>query len=161
MTDITFCEENARFRYKAAAVIIEEGALAFMTNPDEDYFYPLGGAVQLGETSEDAVLREIKEETGQDYEIDRLLFIHENFFQQNPGKLAGLNCHEISFYYLMKPKGQQFPSISPNETVEWIPLERIEEYQAYPNFLTKLVTTLPAGIKRVITKDEKHTFLSL
>ena len=30
MTDITFCEKKSRFRYKAAAVIIEEGALAFM-----------------------------------------------------------------------------------------------------------------------------------
>ena len=139
MTDITFCKKKSRFRYKTAAVIIEEGALAFMTNPNEDYFYPLGGAVQLGETSEEAILREIKEETGQDYEIDRLLFIHENFFQQNSGKLAGLNCHEISFYYLMKSKGQQF----------------------YPNFLAKLVSTQPTGIKRVITKDEKHTILSL
>lgn len=161
MTDITFCEKKSRFRYKAAAVIIEEGALAFMTNPNEDYFYPLGGAVQLGETSEEAILREIKEETGQDYEIDRLLFIHENFFQQSSGKLAGLNCHEISFYYLMKSKGQQFPSFSPRETVEWIPLDRMDEYQAYPNFLAKLVSTQPTGIKRVITKDEKHTILSL
>ena len=104
---------------------------------------------------------EIKEETGQDYEIDRLLFIHENFFQQSSGKLVSLNCHEISFYYLMKSKGQQFPSFSAAETVEWIPLDRMDEYQAYPNFLAKLVSTQPTGIKRVITKDEKHTILSL
>ncbi len=90
-----------------------------------------------------------------------MLFIHENFFQQNSGKLAGLNCHEISFYYLMKSKGQQFPSFSPCETVEWIPLDRMDEYQAYPNFLAKLVSTQPTGIKRVITKDEKHTILFL
>ncbi len=120
--DITLREMDISISLRVAAIIIEEGALAFMTNPTEDYVYSVGGAVQLGETSEEAVLREIKEETGQDYEIDRLLFIHENFFQQNSGKLAGLNCHEISFYYLMKSKGQQFPSFSAaDEQVEWIP----------------------------------------
>ena len=46
LADISFQEEHRRFRYKAAALIIEEGAVAFMTNPDESYFYPLGGAVQ-------------------------------------------------------------------------------------------------------------------
>ena len=80
LADISFQEEHRRFRYKAAALIIEEGAVAFMTNPDESYFYPLGGAVQLGESSQEAVKREIQEETGQEYEIDRLVFIHENFF---------------------------------------------------------------------------------
>ena len=42
LADISFQEEHRRFRYKAAALIIEEGAVAFMTNPDESYFYPLG-----------------------------------------------------------------------------------------------------------------------
>ncbi|KXT83648.1 Nudix dNTPase [Streptococcus sp. DD11] len=73
------------FLYKAAAIIIEQGTVAFMTNPDEDYYYPLGGAVQLGESSEAAVKHEVLEETGQAYKIDRLLFVHENFFKPDSG----------------------------------------------------------------------------
>ena len=38
LADISFQEEHRRFRYKAAALIIEEGAVAFMTNPDEVLF---------------------------------------------------------------------------------------------------------------------------
>lgn len=34
----------------------------------------------MGETAEDAVVREVYEETGVRYEIDRLAVIHENFF---------------------------------------------------------------------------------
>lgn len=34
----------------------------------------------MGETAEDAVKREVLEETGVAYEADRLAFIHENFF---------------------------------------------------------------------------------
>ena len=151
LAEISFQEEHRRFRYKAAALIIEEGAVAFMTNPDESYFYPLGGAVQLGESSQEAVKREIQEETGQEYEIDRLVFIHENFFQQETGRLAGLDCHEICFYYLMKPKGQQFPSHSENETVEWIPLEELQHQTAYPNFLPELLPHIHQGIQHIIT----------
>lgn len=156
--DITFQDGKNRFRYKSCAIIIEKNAIAFMTNPDENYYYPLGGAVQLGETSEEAVLREIREETGQNYEIDRLLLIHENFFQQDTGKLAGLNCHEISFYYLMKSKGQQFSSLSPSETVEWLPLDQLENYEAYPNFLSQLFPQLPRNVGRVLTQSQKHEF---
>lgn len=33
----------------------------------------------------------------------RLAFIHEKFFTGS-GSLKGYNCHEIAFYFLMKPK---------------------------------------------------------
>ena len=37
----------------------------------------------MGETTEDAVKREVYEETGVAYEIDHLAVIHENFFNEN------------------------------------------------------------------------------
>ena len=153
MTDITFCEKKSRFRYKAAAVIIEEGALAFMTNPNEDYFYPLGGAVQLGETSEESILREIKEETGQQYEIDRLVCFHENFFSNSNGVLRGLDCHEICLYYLMKPKGKQFQSQIEDETVHWIPIQELENHRVFPTFIPQILKGLDMGIQHIITKN--------
>ena len=54
----------------------------------------------MNEKAEDAVIREVFEETGVVYEIDRLAIIHENFFNENQGSLKGLNCHEVCFYYL-------------------------------------------------------------
>lgn len=59
------------------------------------------------ERAEDAVLREVYKETGVKYEIDHLAVIHENFFNTNSGTLKGLNCHEVCFYYMMKPRGTQ------------------------------------------------------
>ena len=104
--DCSFTNGTKRFRYRACAIIIEDDYILFAKNERDDYYYSIGGAVEVGETLEDAVKREVFEETGGNYEIDRLLFFHENFFNGS-GTLSGLECHEIAFYYLMKPKGKK------------------------------------------------------
>lgn len=58
----------------------------------------------MGETAEEAIVREVYEETGIHYEVDKLAFIHENFFLGD-GSLEGKECHEIAFYFLMKSRG--------------------------------------------------------
>ncbi len=80
MYDCGFTKENHWFRYRAAAIIVENNCVLFAGNEHEDYYYSIGGEVHMGETAEDAVLREVYEETGVRYEIDRLAVIHENFF---------------------------------------------------------------------------------
>lgn len=107
MFDCGFTKQNKWFRYRAAAIIIENECVLFASNQNDDYLYSVGGAVHMGETAHDAVLREVFEETGLYYEIDHLAIIHENFFNENNGTLKGLDCHEISFYFLMKPRGTQ------------------------------------------------------
>ena len=102
--DVCFqTSDNKRFRLRAAAIIIEDNHILFATNSSENYYYSIGGAINLGETAENAVKREVLEETGIAYEIDRLAFVQENFFKRNDGMLKGLICHEITFYFLMKP----------------------------------------------------------
>ena len=61
----------------------------------------------MGEKAEDAVVREVFEETGILYEIDRIAVIHENFFTDSSEFFKELNCHEIALYFLMKTKGNQ------------------------------------------------------
>ena len=59
-----------------------------------------GGHVNLGEDSKKAIIREMKEETGYDVEINKLIFLVENFFMRNSGE----KIHEISLYYLLDTK---------------------------------------------------------
>ena len=75
-------------------------------NDEDDYYYSVGGAVHMGETSEEAVKREVFEETGFNYEVDQLAVIHENFFIGSSG-LKGVDFHELTFYYIMKPMGKK------------------------------------------------------
>ena len=69
MQDCGFTRENKWFRYRAAAIIIEEDCVLFAGNEIDDYYYSIGGGVHVGETSEQAVKREVLEETGVEYEI--------------------------------------------------------------------------------------------
>ena len=62
-----FINDKKAFRYRAAAIIVEEGCVLFARNDEDDYFYSVGGAVHMGETSEEAVKREVFEETGLNY----------------------------------------------------------------------------------------------
>lgn len=157
--DVCFqTDDNHRFRLRAAAIIIENGCVLFATNDSEKYYYSIGGAIELGETAEKAILREVKEETGIAYEVDRLAFIQENFFKRDDGMLKGLQCHEITFYFLMKSRGsQQLNSHSKtlNNTIEekmaWLPIDKLDEYEAYPFFFREKLKNIPLYPEHITT----------
>lgn len=157
--DCCFTEGNNWFRYRAAAIIVEDGCVLFVGNESADYLYSVGGGVHMNETSEEAIIREVFEETGVHYEIDRLAVIHENFFpgdKTHPERL----CHEIAFFYLMKPRGTQelnsksITSGNYKEVMHWIPIDDLDKYVAYPEFMKEYLKTMPKEIVRIVTNDQ-------
>ena len=153
-----FIDENRWFRYRAAAIIVEDGCVLFAGNENEDYLYSIGGAVHMGERAEDAVRREVLEETGVEYAVDHLAVIHENFFIENTGSLKGMECHEIALYYLMKPRGTKVLhsdsyTMGVRETMHWIPIEKIGQYKAFPTFLKDYLLSDHDGIEHIVTDE--------
>lgn len=159
MHDCGFTHENNWFRYRAAALIIENECLLFVGNEKENYYYSVGGGVHMGETAKDAVIREVYEETGVNYEIDRLAIIHENFFNQHSGGLKGLNCHEICFYFLMKSKGSQKlknkMTQDSKEELYWLPINKLDKYNTFPNFFKDYFNMTHSEVVHIITDDRK------
>ena len=144
---------------RAGAIIIEDGCVLFVGNDKENYLYSVGGGVHMNEKAEDAVVREVFEETGVHYEIDRLAIIHENFFDGNGVYDAGMKCHEIAFYFLMKPRGTKelssnsYTRFSDRETMHWIPIESLDQYRCYPLFIKEYLSREHNGIEHIITDE--------
>lgn len=67
--DISINTQKDIFRLRSAGVIVKDNSILMVTNDKEDYYYSVGGGVLLGESVEDAVVREIFEETGEKLEI--------------------------------------------------------------------------------------------
>lgn len=160
MFDCGFTKENNWFRYRTAAIIVENDCVLLATNDKVDYYYSVGGGVQMGEKAEDAVVREVFEETGVHYEIDRLAVIHENFFIGSE-TLKDFNCHEIALYFLMKPRGTQelnsnsFTQDNIKEGMVWIPIDDLDKHTVYPTFLKEYLSNKSTEILHIIT-DEKQ-----
>ncbi len=60
--DITFKTEQGRFNYRMCAIIIHNEKILAMKDEHAPYYYLPGGRVNLNETAESAVLREVKDE---------------------------------------------------------------------------------------------------
>ena len=157
--DCSFQKDDRWFRYRAAAIIVEDGCVLFAGNEKDDYLYSVGGAVHAGEKAEDAVVREVYEETGVRYEVERLAFIHENFFYSSGKK--DVVCHELALYYVMKPRGSKALNCRSvtaggvKETMHWIPVNELGKYKAYPAFMEEWLNSGHTGIEHIVT-DERE-----
>lgn len=160
MFDCGFIKENNLFRYRAAAIIVENSCVLLATNDKVDYYYSVGGGVQMGEKAEDAVVREVFEETGVHYKIDRLAVIHESFFTDSSEFFKDLNCHEIALYFLMKAKGNQDLNSDSytqgiKENMVWIPINELDNHTVYPTFLKEYLSNKNTGILHIITDENQ------
>lgn len=159
--DCGFKKENNWFRYRAAAIIVEAGCVLLAGNEIDDYLYSIGGGVHVNETSKEAVVREVFEETGVHYEVDRLAIIHENLFYSDGGTLGDSHCHEVAFYYLMKPRGSKelcsnSYTCGVKEEMHWIPIEDLDKHKAFPKFLKTYLREIPEGIVHIVTDERKN-----
>ena len=127
---------NTGFGVRATALIVKDNRLLVVE--DEDGFYTIGGAIQVDEATEDAVVREVKEELGVASKAVQLAFIVENRFEQ-----AGIHYHNIEFHYLvdlledapltMQEDAKPLPC-------RWLALNDLHTINLKPAFLK---TTLP------------------
>lgn len=156
--DCTFKTENGIFNYRVGAVIINGKKVLMATNLRESFYYSVGGRVKLGETLEDAVIREVKEETGIECEIEKMIAIHENFFKDNDSSSL---VHELSAFFKIK-SNEKLMNIqnghrttlgtAPDEYLEWVDLENTDNITIYPDFFKKVDLANTDEIKHFITK---------
>ena len=147
--DISYKTESGKFNYRVCAMIISDGKILAMHDERSPYFYLPGGRVKMGETAEDAVIREVREELGIIAKIARPLWLNQAFFTED---VDHLRYHELCIYFLMDisetnllERGNEFTVNEGKKThiFEWLDFDQLKEEYFYPLFLKKEIFNLP------------------
>ena len=161
MPEIIFNTPNFVFSYRVAGILIHHDKVLLQKPLNDDGYAIPGGHVAFGETSENTLLREFREEIGADIRVQRLVLVGENFFPWGD-KL----CHQICLYYLVSlcdqtqiPLNGTFRAVDEilNERVDleftWISLSQLNQIKLYPPNITENLLSLPNHIQHFIYKE--------
>lgn len=149
--------EDGILNIRVGAIIMKENKFLMVENDRFDHMYSVGGRIKFGETAEEAVVREVFEETGVKMEIDRLGFIHENFFPGDSVVKRGNIVHEISFFFYMKvpkdfePVCNSFSEDGDKERLVWIKSDHSKKY--YPEFFKTELANPINEVKHFVTRQ--------
>ena len=154
--DMCVACDDGILNIRAGAIIMKDGKLLMVSNGG-DYLYSVGGRVKFGETAEEAIAREVFEETGVQMEIDRLGFVHENYFYGDAPSNLNKLIYEITFFFYMKvpdtfaPISESFTEDNSKEHLRWVSLD--EDMKMYPEFFRTELKDPTDTVKHFTTRD--------
>jgi 8-oxo-dGTP pyrophosphatase MutT (NUDIX family) len=156
---IAFERNGIYFNFRASGIAIHRGHILLTRVPQYDFWFLPGGHVEIGEFADAAMVREMREETGLDVGIDRLVWVVENFFT-----LDGKPHQELGFFYLLTLPAEaaqldltkEFYSKEEDGTpltFRWFRLDALATLKIFPSFLPTSLTALPTSITHITHKD--------
>lgn len=157
--DLTLKTDMGIFNHRVAAVIVHNNKLLAQKNTKTNEYYLVGGRIAFGESSEEALIREIKEELKISITSYRPLWINECFFIDE-----GKKFHEVGIYYLVDITNTGFnhfdSSFETKEAerinhYEWLDIDDIENTLLYPLFVKQEIKNPDDGLKLIVTKEAK------
>jgi len=116
------------------AVILDEGKILLEKRknaPGKGKWSIPGGLVDLGEKMEQAVIREVKEETGLDVYEPRLIDVVNYVSLSEQG---AVKYHFVIVDYLVTVKGGKPKAASDADALKWVPFNEVEEYDLTKSF---------------------------
>jgi 8-oxo-dGTP pyrophosphatase MutT (NUDIX family) len=92
--------DRLKFRASAYGIVFQDNKILLLVNRSSGKYAFPGGGIELQETAQEALKREVYEETG--IEVDILSFLHfkEHFFYYDPLDEA---FHSFMLFYLCRP----------------------------------------------------------
>jgi 8-oxo-dGTP diphosphatase len=108
-----------------AALIHDKGRLLLVkrkNEPSQGLWSAPGGVVELAEKVEDAVKREVDEETGLRIEVDRILTVLNYIIKDKNDRVR---FHYVVIYFLARALGGKPKASTDAEDVRWIPLDEV------------------------------------
>ncbi len=154
-SDMTVPCDDGLINIRVGAVIMKNGKILMVGNDRAGYLYSVGGRIRFGETAEEAVVREVFEETGIRMETDRLGFIHENYFYGDSLLNMGKLIYEVSYFFYMKtpdgfePVSSDFTEDNCKEHLVWVSPD--DPVTMYPGFFRSELSHPEMTVKHFVT----------
>lgn len=125
----------------AGAVIREDGRMLVIKRRDNGNWEPPGGVLELDETPQEGVVREVLEETGIHVEVEQLTGVYKNMAR-------GI----VALVFRCKPTGGEESTTSETTAVEWLTPEQAPERMSEV-YATRLLDALETNGPHVRTHD--------
>ena len=149
--DLTIDLEDYILNIRAGAVIIKDNKVLFHKNNKKNHYCIIGGRVEAGSSSEETVIREVKEEIGRDIKVTGYIATLENFFE-----MRGRKYHEI--YFL--PKCEIIGDVDTSKVIDniegkdlkyyWLDINKLDQYEILPKELTDILKEDKFPIHKII-----------
>ncbi|MCM3733092.1 NUDIX domain-containing protein [Fictibacillus nanhaiensis] len=142
-----------KIRSSVKALIIHDHHLLTIEKKSErnkKYILP-GGGQEFNETLSDAVVRECMEELGVKTQVEGLVWVREfisknHISDQSKDNQAHIVEHIFEAFLMEIP--EKFEPIVPDSTqtgVVWLPIDRLSEYNFYPQELIPMIQAINIG----------------
>jgi 8-oxo-dGTP pyrophosphatase MutT (NUDIX family) len=127
------------FRPSAYAIIHHADRVLLLNMRSTGKLFLPGGGSAIDERLEEALHREVREETGLEVEIERFIAFKEDFFCYDPSDFA---FHGLMFFYLCKPLTFELAAEDQIEDDEvnaprWFPIDQLrpEDIQGHSEII--------------------------
>ena len=159
MMDVKIDSAEGKFKFRVCGIVRVNNKYLTVKIQNNDFYCLPGGHVELGEDTDTAVLREMKEELGYEVKIVRLVSIIQNFFKAKDGR----QFHELGYYYIVEPVNIDEVNLEDYVRMEndkgemkrlefkWFTLDELNNTRFLPEVLkSKLEGSV---LENIITKD--------
>jgi len=122
---------NNNFEVIARSVIINDDKILLVNEKsDKSYYFLPGGHVEFGETIEEGLKREIKEELGVRIKEFEPLFMVENIFEKKD-----LKRHEFNHVFKVEPETYEFNITEDHIEFSWHNVSDLQNINLLPEKL--------------------------
>jgi 8-oxo-dGTP diphosphatase len=117
------------------AIVLDRGAILLVRrerDPSRGLWSLPGGRVERGESLREAVIREVREETGIDVEVEGLVGVAERIVRDDEGDVAH---HFVILDYLATPRSTALRAGGDASEARWVPVGELAELPLTPGLL--------------------------
>lgn len=135
--------DRLSFRPSAYAIIRHAEQVLLLNMHSTGKLFLPGGGSEIDERLEEALHREVREETGLEVEIERFVGFKEDFFYYDPADVA---FHGLMFFYLCRPRTLRLAADDQIDDDEvnaprWVPIDQLrpEDLQSHSDIILQVL----------------------